>query len=167
MGGNGLHDQNIRSGYYYSKGNGFRFLGTNSSHYGSGWSHLNIFASAVSCEAISGSSVPSSCNCCKVIVCHGRFPVFCIVQTNFVNAQGKSWTVEMDDRNNLAETHRKDAGVSCFTTPRHLFTDNRSSIFCTASSASGWPCISLWFPFIGWYLTSEGCRVSRHPFEIG
>ena len=76
--------------------------------------HIDIFASAVSCEAISGSSVPSSCNCCKVIACHGRFPVFCIVQTNLVNAQGESWTGEMDDRNNLAETHRKNAGVSCF-----------------------------------------------------
>lgn len=57
--------------------------------------HICVFcASAVSCEAISGNSVPSFCNCCKVIACHGRFPVFCIVQTNFVNAQGKSWTGE-------------------------------------------------------------------------
>ena len=112
--------------------------------------HICIFfASAVSCEAISGSAASSVCKCCKGTVSHGRLPVFYIVQTNFVNAQGKSWTVEMDDRNNLAETHRKDAGVSCFTTPRHLFTDNRSSIFCTncpefrtASSASGCPCKS-------------------------
>ena len=102
--------------------------------------HIDIFASVVSCEAMSGSSGSSSYKCCEGAVCHGRLPVF-IVQTNFVNAQRKSWTVEMDDRNNLAETHRKNAGVSCFTTPRHLFTDNWSSGFCTAfrtvSSASG------------------------------
>ena len=48
-----------------------------------------FFASAVSCEAISGSSLSSFCKCCKGAVCHGRLPVF-IVQTNFVNAQGKS-----------------------------------------------------------------------------
>ena len=102
---------------------------------------------------------------------HGRFPVFCIVQTNLVNAQGKSWTGEMDDRNRRVETHWKNAGVSCFTTPRLLFTDNQSSGFCTAfrtaSSASGWPCKSLWFPFIGWSLVPEGYRETRHPFEIG
>ena len=42
------------------------------------------------------------------------FLVFYIVQTNFVNAQGKSWTVEMDDRNHRVETHCKNAGVSRF-----------------------------------------------------
>ena len=128
-----------------------------------------FFASSVSCEAISGSSVSSPCKCCKVAAGHGRFPVFYIVQTNFVNAQGKNWTVEIDYWNNLAETHRKNAGVSCFTTPRHLFADSRSSGFCTVfrtvCSASGWPCKSLRFPFIGWYLTSEGGRETRHPFE--
>ena len=133
--------------------------------------HIDIFASVVSCEAISGGSASSACKCFKGAVSYGRLPVFYIVQTNSVNAQGKSWTVEMDYRNNLAETHRKNAGVSRFTTPRHLFIDNRSSGFCTAfrtvSSASGWPCKSLRFPFIGWYLTSEGCRETRHPFEIG
>ena len=140
MGGNGLHNQSIRSGCCYSKGNGFRFLGINLSHYGSGCSHLRFFASAVSCEAMSGSSVSSFCKCCKGAVSHGRLPVF-IVQTNPVNAQRKNWTVEMDYWNNLAETHRINAGVSRFTTPRHLFIDNRSSDFCTAfrtvSSASG------------------------------
>ena len=56
--------------------------------------HICIFfASAVSCEAMSGSSVSSFCKCCKGAVCHGRLPVF-IVQTNFVNAQGKNWTGE-------------------------------------------------------------------------
>ena len=103
--------------------------------------HIDIFASVVSCEAISGSAASSVCKCWKGNVSHGRLPVFYIVQTNFVNAQGKSWTVEMDYRNNLAETHRKNAGVSRFTTPRYLFTDNRSSGFCTVfrtvSSASG------------------------------
>ena len=76
-----------------------------------------------------------------------------------------------DYRNRRVETHWKNARVSRFTTPRHLFTDNRSSGFCTAfrtvSSASGWPCKSLRFPFIGWYLTSEGGRETRHPFESG
>ena len=57
--------------------------------------HICIFfASAVSCEAISGSSVSSFCKCCKGAVCHGRLPTFYIVQTNFVNAQGKNWTGE-------------------------------------------------------------------------
>lgn len=167
MGGNGLYDQNIRSGCCYSKENEFHFLGTNLSHYGSGWSHLRFFDSAVSCEAISGSAASSVCKCCKGTVSHGRLPVFYIVQTNFVNAQGESWTGEMDDRNRRVETHWKNAGVSCFTTPRLLFTDNQSSGFCTAfrtaSSASGRPCKSLWFPFVGWYLTSEGCRETRHP----
>ena len=102
--------------------------------------HIDIFASAVGCEAISGSAASSVCKCCKGAVSHSMLPVF-IVQTNFVNAQGKSWTVEMDDRNNLAEIHRKNAGVSCFTTPQHLFADSRSSGFCTVfrtvCSASG------------------------------
>ena len=93
--------------------------------------HIDIFASVVSCEAISGSSVSSFCKCCKGAVSHGGLPVFYIVQTNFVNAQGKSWTGEMDDRNRRVETHCNNAGVSCFTTPRHLFTDSRSSGFCT------------------------------------
>ena len=53
-----------------------------------------FFASAVSCEAISRSSVPSTCKCCKGAAGHGRLPVFYIVQTSFVNAQGKSWTGE-------------------------------------------------------------------------
>ena len=52
--------------------------------------HIDIFASAVSCEAISGSAASSVCKCCKGTVSHGRLPVFYIVQTNFVNAQGKS-----------------------------------------------------------------------------
>ena len=47
-----------------------------------------------------------------------------------------------DYRNHRAETHCKNAGMSRFTTPRHLFTDNRSSGFCTAfrtvSSAIHW-----------------------------
>ena len=110
---------------------------------------MRFFDSAVSCEAISGSAASSVCKCCKDTVSHGRLPVFYIVQTNLVNAQGESWTVEMDDRNNLAETHRKNAGVSCFTTPRHLFTDNQSSGFCTVfrtvCSASGRPCKSSEF----------------------
>ena len=130
-----------------------------------------FFASSVSCEAISRSSVSSACKCCKGAAGHGRLPVFYIVQTNFVNAQGKSWTGQMEYVNHRVEKHCKNARVSCFTTPRHLFTDNQSSGFCTAfrtvSSASGWPCKSLRFPFIGWYLTSEGCRETRHPFEIG
>ena len=104
MGGNGLYDQNIRSGCCYSKENEFHFLGTNLSHYGSGWSHLRFFDSAVSCEAISGSAASSVCKCCKGTVSHGRLPVFYIVQTNFVNAQGESWTGEMDDRN-LRQKH--------------------------------------------------------------
>ena len=103
--------------------------------------HIDIFASVVSCEAISGGSASSACKCFKGAVSYGRLPVFYIVQTNSVNAQGKSWTVEMDYRNNLSETHRKNAGVSRFTTPQHLFIDNWSSGFCTAfrtvSSASG------------------------------
>ena len=53
-----------------------------------------FFASAVSCEAISGSAASSVCKCCKGTVSHGRLPVFYIVQTNFVNAQGKNWTGE-------------------------------------------------------------------------
>ena len=57
--------------------------------------HICIFfASAVSCEAISGSAASSVCKCCKGTVSHGRLPVFYIVQTNFVNAQGKNWTGE-------------------------------------------------------------------------
>ena len=116
-------------------------------------------------------SASSACKWCKGAAGHGRLPAFYIVQTNSVNAQGKSWTGEMDDRNRRVETHCKNAGVSCFTTPRHLFTDNRSSGFCTvfrtASSASGWPCKSLRFPFIGWSLTPEGRRETRHPFESG
>ena len=68
--------------------------------------HICIFfASAVSCEAISGSAASSVCKCCKGTVSHGRLPVFYIVQTSFVNAQGKSWTGETDDRNYKAETH--------------------------------------------------------------
>ena len=55
----------------------------------------------------------------------------------------------IDYRNHRAETHCKNAGVSCFTTPRHLFIDNRSSGFYTAfrtvSSASGRPCKSSEF----------------------
>ena len=102
--------------------------------------HIDIFANAVGCEAISGYSVSSTCKCCKGAASHSMLPVF-IVQTNFVNAQGKNWTVEIDYWNNLAETHRINAGVSRFTTPRHLFADSRSSGFCTvfrtASSASG------------------------------
>ena len=110
--------------------------------------HIDIFASAVGCEAISGSAASSVCKCCKGAVSHGRLPVFYIVQTNFVNAQGKNWTGDKDCRNHLAETHCKNAGVSRFTTPRHLFTDNRSSGFCTAfrtaSSASGCPWLETW-----------------------
>ena len=53
-----------------------------------------FFASAVSCEAISESAASSVCKCCKGTVSHGRLPVFYIVQTNFVNAQGKNWTGE-------------------------------------------------------------------------
>ena len=75
-----------------------------------------------------------------------------------------------DYRNHQAETHCKNAGVSRFTTPRHLFTDNRSSGFCTVfrtvCSVSGWPCKSLRFRFVGWYLTSEGCRETRHPLLL-
>ena len=57
--------------------------------------HICIFfASAVSCEAISGSAASSVCKCWKGTVSHGRLPVFYIVQTNFVNAQGKNWTGE-------------------------------------------------------------------------
>ena len=67
--------------------------------------HIDIFASAVSCEAISRSAASSVCKCCKGTVSHGRLPVFCIVQTNFVNTQGKNWTGETDDRNHKAETH--------------------------------------------------------------
>ena len=112
--------------------------------------HICIFfARAVSCVVISGSSGSSSYKCCEGAASHSMFPVFCIVQTNLVNAQGESWTGEMDDRNNLAETHRKNAGVSCFMTPRHLFTDNWSSGFCTAfrtvPSAFGRPCKSSEF----------------------
>ena len=73
-----------------------------------------FFASSVSCEAISGSSVSSPCKCCKGAAGHGRLPVFYIVQTNFVNAQEKSWTGETDDRNHKAETHCNNAGVSRF-----------------------------------------------------
>lgn len=51
--------------------------------------HIDIFASEVSCEAISGSSVSSSCKCCKGAADHGMLPVFYIVQTTFVNAQGE------------------------------------------------------------------------------
>ena len=53
-----------------------------------------FYPSAVSCEVISGYSVSSTCKCCKGTVSHGRLPVFYIVQTNFVNAQGKNWTGE-------------------------------------------------------------------------
>ena len=67
--------------------------------------HIDIFASAVGCEAISGSAASSVCKCCKGTVSHGRLPVFYIVQTSFVNAQVKSWTGETDDRNYKAETH--------------------------------------------------------------
>ena len=79
--------------------------------------HIDIFASAVGCEAISGGSASSVCKCCKGTVSHGRLPVFYIVQTNFVNAQGKSWTGEMDYRNRRVETHCNNAGVSRFATP--------------------------------------------------
>ena len=37
--------------------------------------HINIFASAVSCEAISGNAASSVCKCCKGAVSHGRLPV--------------------------------------------------------------------------------------------
>ena len=67
--------------------------------------HIDIFASAVSCEAISGSAASSVCKCCKGAVSYGRLPVFYIVQTNSVNAQGKNWTGEVDDRNRRVETH--------------------------------------------------------------
>ena len=43
--------------------------------------------------------------------------LFYIVQTNFVNAQGKSWTGEMNDRNHRVETHCNNARVSRFATP--------------------------------------------------
>ena len=53
--------------------------------------HICIFfARAVSCVVISGSSGSSSYKCCEGAVCHGRLPVFYIMQTNFVNAQGKA-----------------------------------------------------------------------------
>ena len=83
--------------------------------------HIDIFASAVGCEAISGSAASSVCKCCKGTVSHGRLPVFYIVQTNFVNAQGKNWTGE------------KIIGT---TGQKHI-------------------------------AKMPGCRVSRHPFEIG
>ena len=76
--------------------------------------HIDIFASVVSCEAISGGSASSACKCFKGAVSYGRLPVFYIVQTNSVNAQGKNWTGEVDDRNHRVETHCKNAGVSCF-----------------------------------------------------
>ena len=107
--------------------------------------HICVFSTARS----AARRCPEALYFHKGAVSHSMLPVFYIVQTNFVNAQGKNWTVEMDDRNNLAETHRKNAGVSRFTTPRHLFIDNRSSGFCTAfrtvSSASGRPCKSSEF----------------------
>ena len=52
--------------------------------------HIDIFASAVGCEAISGSAASSVCKCCKGAVSYGRLPVFYIVQTDSVNAQGKT-----------------------------------------------------------------------------
>ena len=67
--------------------------------------HIDIFASAVGYEAISGSAASSACKCCKGAAGHGRFPVSYIVQTNSVNAQGESWTGEMDDRNRRVEIH--------------------------------------------------------------
>lgn len=67
--------------------------------------HICFFASAVSWEAISGSSGSSACKYCKGAADHDGFSVFYIVQTHSVNAQGKSWTGETDDRNHKAETH--------------------------------------------------------------
>lgn len=64
-----------------------------------------FFASAVGCEAISGGSASSACKYCKGAADHDGFSVFYIVQTHSVNAQGKSWTGETDDRNHKAETH--------------------------------------------------------------
>ena len=91
--------------------------------------HIDIFASAVSCEAISGSSVSSFCKCCKGTVSHGRLPVF-IVQTNFVNAQRKSWTGEMDCRNHQAETHWKMPGCRVSRHPgiSSQITDQAASV---------------------------------------
>ena len=57
--------------------------------------HICIFfARAVSCVVISVSSGSSSYKCCEGAASHSMFPVFCIVQTNLVNAQGESWTGE-------------------------------------------------------------------------
>ena len=50
--------------------------------------HIDIFASVVSCEAISGGSASSACKCFKGAVSYGRLPVFYIVQTNSVNKAG-------------------------------------------------------------------------------
>ena len=149
MGGNGLHDQNIRSGCYYSKGNGFHFLGTNSSHYGSGWSHLHIFRQRgqlwgdirkrciFSLQMLQRYCKPWQASC------------FLHRANELCKRTGEKLDWGKDYRNHRAETHCKNAGVSRFTTPRHLFIDNRSSGFCTAfrtvSSASGWPCKSSEF----------------------
>ena len=43
-------------------------------------------------------------NAAKLLQAMAGF-LFYIVKTSFVNAQGKSWTGETDDRNHKAETH--------------------------------------------------------------
>ena len=108
-----------------------------------------FFASSVSCEAISGSYVSSFCKCCKGAVCHGRLSCFLHHANELCKRTGEKLDWRKDYRNRRVETHCNNAGVSRFTTPRHLFPDNRSSIFCTAfrtaSSASGRPCKSSEF----------------------
>lgn len=153
----------------------YPFLGTNLSHYGGGWSHLRIFRQ---CGQLRGDiqklcifSLQMLQRCCRPwqVSCFLHRANELCKRTGETLGWGSQSTI--DSLNHQAETHCKNARVSRFTTPRHLFIDNRSSGFCTAfrtvSSASGWPCKSLRFPFIGWYLTSEGCRETRHPFEIG
>ena len=75
-------------------------------------------------------SASSACKWCKGAAGHGRLHVFYIVQTNFVNAQGKSWTGEMDYRNRRVETHCNNAGVSRFATPFRDWTKFRTTDHC-------------------------------------
>ena len=133
--------------------------------------HICIFfARAVSCVVISGSSVPSTCKCCKGAAGHGRLPVFYIVQTSFVNAQGKSWTGER-----MIETTRqkhiekmpgcrvsRHPGISSQITGQAASVQHSVRFPLPSVAPVNLPNSIHWMIFM-----SEGCRETRHPFESG
>ena len=75
--------------------------------------HIDIFASVVSCEAMSGSSVSSFCKCCEGAASHSRLPVLHRVN-ELCKRTGEKLDWGIDYRNHRAETHCKNAGVSRF-----------------------------------------------------